>query len=261
MHIGGIRSLFPPKYTLATGPDEGIEWTLTRGQTYLWACLTHLLKHVPPLDAVVALGDTMQGHRDPWATKLCASSFTDQKLAATKVMKMLKQKAKKLWMTAGTQYHNADFAENEREVAEAVGGEYVPWLNLKVNGVNIHFAHGHIGGFVYRSTPLEREIFFNLLAAEAEQAPKADIVVRAHVHFHAGYTAVNKKSFTTPCWQLPDEQSATRLASFFKQQPAIGAVLIEVGDQRDEWGNQPINIKPLTYPPVKTDFVQRMLQE
>ncbi len=254
LHVGSMRALFPPNQEVETGPDEYTEWQLTVGQKYLWKCNQHLQANLPPIDACVVVGDGMQGHRDPWASRLCAPNFTDQETALITILKPYRQKVKRMYLTAGTQYHSQDYATAERNVAKNLNAEYRPWLTLPVYGKNIHFAHGKCGGFVYRTTFLEREVFFHVLAAEAKQIPRADVVVRAHVHFFALYQSADKTAFFNPCWQLPDEGNAVRLSSFAKQQPLLGASLITVNDEVDPWGTGAVQVQPLPYDLPRNEY-------
>jgi hypothetical protein len=243
LHVGGYRSLWPEGGEIETdGGNDKTVWPLTRAQEYLWECWNHLLTTLPrKLDAIVVNGDAIQGHRDPWATKLCASSFNDQEDAAVKLLEPLRKRTDKFFMTAGTKYHQPDFADSERKVAKDLKAQYSPWLNIHAGKELINVAHGHATGFVYRATMLEREFNFNVLAAKTHQTPLATILARAHIHFYALYSCTEGCAFFQPCWQLPDESVATRLASFYKQHPMLGAVLVKI-----ENGHQP-EIIPVTY--------------
>lgn len=240
LHIGGFRSIWPEGGSIEVEPGERQTWQLTRGQEYLWECWQHLLTSIPrSLDGIIINGDVIQGHRDPWSTKLCATSFNDQIQAATELLTPLAKRTKKIFLTAGTKYHNIEYGDAEQLIARNLHAKHLPWLNLKVGNRLINAVHGHATGFIYRTTMLEREAFFSLLANAAHQTPKANIVIRSHVHFYAEYRSGEMVAFFTPCWQLPDDYLATRAASFYKQHPMLGAILLDLNDR--------VDVQPICY--------------
>jgi hypothetical protein len=245
LHVGGYRSIWPQDATVEVGPGERQIWQLTRGQEYLWECWNHLLTTTPKrFDAVIVNGDVIQGHRDPWSTKLCASNINDQIRAAVQLLTPLRKRTKHMYLTAGTKYHNLDYADAEQLVADKLHAKHLPWLNLRIGGKLINAVHGHTTAFVYRSTNLEREIMFAAQAEVAHQTPRPDILIRSHIHFFITVMFRETLALFTPSWQLPDESLAIRLASFYKPHPILGAVMLEING-RDK--SPPAEVIPLAY--------------
>jgi hypothetical protein len=183
------------------------------------------------LDALVFNGDLIQAVRPPWGGLLIAPNCDDQAKCAVELLKPIVQRTKETYFNSGTNYHNIDVGDYEQQIAEALGAEYGDHWDLEVEGKVLNFAHGHMGGFVYRGGMIERETFFGALASEMGQVPKADCIVRSHIHFYIEYRSDNRVGYFTPGWQLPDAYQSTRAASYYKSMPCLGAFLLEITDE------------------------------
>jgi hypothetical protein len=181
--------------------------------------------------------------------------------AAVRCLKVLKKKAPsaKWYFTRGTAYHVGNAGEHEEAVAELMGGERyssvgtgifvreILWLN--VEGVLIEAAH-HIGvsqGF-YRLTQLDKEMQWSAMAAkdDTKGVPKADLLIRSHVHNFQNAEHASKQGIVTPCWQL--QTTFMRKNSTYRMLPDIGGVFIEIDGTAKKKGKPPCRILKELYP-------------
>jgi hypothetical protein len=113
--------------------------------------------------------------------------------------------AKKIFMTYGTKYHVGEQAEDfEFRIAQTLNATIEGRLFLNVEGMTIDVRHKINTSSVPqgRGTALLREMAWNLIKEASQSAPKVDIVVRSHTHYHIWIEQSNKFMFTTPCLQL-----------------------------------------------------------
>jgi hypothetical protein len=76
--------------------------------------------------------------------------------------------------------------------------------------------------------------------------PRADCVVRSHLHYFTHVEHAAKHIVITPCWQL--QTRFMRKLSLYRCIPDIGAVLITVDPQAKKNGDDPISIRKFLYP-------------
>jgi hypothetical protein len=213
-----------------------------------------------PIDAVVHNGDVIDGHQHRQkATELCLPMVGDQAEAAAKALWNLKKKLNDCpwYFIQGTEYHETEAARELEAVAKDLGGvSYMglgtgkysrDCLDLDVDGVVIDFSH-HIstGGGIYRASPADREGIWSALAGKEGKAPKADAVVRSHIHYYTHVEHASKHIIITPCWQL--QTRFMRKLSRYKMIPDIGAVIITVDADAKRDGLDPIHVNKILYP-------------
>lgn len=264
IHAGSIYGMLPPNFKTFTGAR--IEQNT--GQAYLWTCWIDFCERVADFkpDFVIVNGDVVDGdQRRNHGAELSLVSPEDQTKAAADVLQVLEKSAPgaKWYFTQGTPYHVGDWNIAEESVAANLSGEFyksvgvgnrcreVLWLN--VDGVVIEAAH-HIAtntGF-YRLTALDREGQWSAISGkdESKGVPKADLLIRSHVHYFGYGEHASKQMITTPCWQL--QTRYMRKNSVHRMHPDIGGVMVEVDSAAKERGNAPCRIIKELYklPPV-----------
>ena len=261
LHCGSIYGLLPEGFV--TADAGGINQN--PGQKYLWECWQHLAGEVAKLDihAVVVNGDAIDGEqRKSKGDELCVR-LHDQPKAAIQCLKVLgdKLKAPKWYFVTGTPYH--EVMPEVEVIAEGLKG--VPYtgagpgrltrrtLDLDIDGVVVNFHHGIPGGGgnMYRATAIDKEAMFSALAGKQGKLPKADAVVRSHLHFFAAVQHTDKWAVITPCWELQTGYMSKN--SPYRMLPDIGAVVISVDPEAKRAGEDPIGLRKFIYklPPVK----------
>ena len=274
IHCGSIFGLLPPDFTLYDGSYKG----LNPGQAYLWDCWAHLCQQAGLFkpDFVVANGDLVDGpQRKNQGAELCLGSPKDQSKAAVECLKLLQQycPGASWYFTQGTPYHVGEWNDAEETIAcelggqtyhsVGVGGRCREILWLSVEGVIIEAAH-HIGvsqGF-YRSTALDREMQWSAMTGKdpGKGVPRADLIVRSHVHYYNQVGHASKLGFTTPCFQL--QTRYMRKHSTSRMLPDIGGVFVQIDGSAKLEGKPPVTITPEIYrlPPLEVSTLRTELE-
>lgn len=266
LHAGSMYGMLPPGFRTF----EGVQRPQNPGQVYLWQCwldfVGRALKFKP--DAVIVNGDLVDGsQRANRGSELALPAWKDQRDAAIGVLKELKKRASaaKWYFTQGTPYHVGNFGAAEEDIAAALGGEEYfsvgtgklcrETLWLETEGVIIEAAH-HISvstGF-YRLTALDREMQWSAISGKdsTKGVPKADLIVRSHVHYFSLGEHASKIGVTTPCWQL--QTRYMRKHSVHRLHPDVGGLLIEIDGEAKKRGEPPCHVLKELYslPPVGT---------
>jgi hypothetical protein len=260
LQCGSVFGMLPPDFITA----EGVPKLQNSGQRYTWDCwldFASRLKEFKP-DAIIANGDMNDGRqRKSDGVELSLNLISDQIRAAVRCLNVIKKSAPsaKWYFTRGTAYHVGHAGQDEEEIAKQMNGEKYPSVGtgirvrevlwLDVDGVIIEAAH-HIGvsqGF-YRLTQLDKEMQWSAMAAKdnTKGVPKADLIIRSHVHNFQSAEHASKQGIVTPCWQL--QTSFMRKNSTYRMLPDIGGVFIEVDGKAKAKGRPPCRILKELYP-------------
>lgn len=267
IHAGSIYGILPPDFETF----EGVFKLPNAGQDYLWSCWQDFTQRVANYDPdfIIVNGDMVDGpQRKNHGAELSLAAWQDQKDAAIAALLVLHNRVRpecRWYFTQGTPYHVGNFGAAEEAIAEALGGQRyfslgtgklcreVLWLD--VDGVIIEAAH-HISastGF-YRLTALDREGQWSAMSAKDATmgVPKADLLIRSHVHYFGLAEHASKMIVTTPCWQL--QTRFMRKSSVHRMHPNIGGLLIEVDGSAKKKGEAPCRVTKELYdlPPIKT---------
>lgn len=260
LQCGSIFGMLPPDFITA----EGVPKLQNAGQRYLWECWEDFTgraaKYKPSI--VIVNGDLIDGkQRKSEGVELSLPIMHDQVRAATQCLKYLKAELPpcRWFFVRGTAYHVGAAAEFEEAVAESLGGEHywsvgsgtlvreVLWLDI--DGVIVEASH-HIGvtqGF-HRLTALDSEMQWSAMTAkdESKGIPKADLIIRSHVHNFQHAEHASKHGVVTPCWQL--QTTFMRKKSTYRMLPDLGGLLIEVDGAAKKRGESPVDIHKELYP-------------
>lgn len=260
LQCGSLFGMLPPNFITA----EGIPKPQNVGQRYLWECWIDWCDQAGKFkpDFIINNADNVDGRqRKSEGSELSLNLISDQIRAAVACLQVLKKRCPnaKWYFTRGTAYHVGHAGEAEEEVAKALNAEkywsvgtgvYVrEILWLDVEGVIIEAAH-HIGvsqGF-YRLTQLDKEMQWSAMAAKdnTKGVPKADLLIRSHVHNFQHAEHASKQGLVTPCWQL--QTTFMRKNSTYRMLPDIGGVFIEVDGEQKKRGRPPCRILKELYP-------------
>ena len=135
-----------------------------------------------------------------------------------------------------TPYHTGQLEDWEDAVARDVGAEKIGGEDvIDVNGLIINYRH-HVGRSTIphgRFTPVAKEMLWNLLWAERDEYPKADVLIRSHVHYHVYCGSPGWLAMTTPALQGYGTKYGGRRMSGTVD---IGMVVFDVrGKERYTW--------------------------
>jgi len=259
LQCGSLFGMLPPDFLTS----EGIPKLQNTGQRYLWDCWVDFSDRMAAFkpDAILCNGDMIDGRqRKQEGTELSLNLVSDQINAAVACLNVLKKKrpGMKWFFTRGTAYHVGNAGQDEEEIAKSMNAERYPSVGtgvyvreilwLDIDGVIIEAAH-HIGvsqGF-YRLTQLDKEMQWSAMAAKdnTKGIPKADLLIRSHVHNFQHAEHASKQGVVTPCWQL--QTPFMRKNSTYRMLPDIGGVLIEVDGEAKKRGHPPCHIMKELY--------------
>ena len=208
LHSGHRAGLTPRQYFPSTKSKNHDK---IRKET--WMHYTQIMDDLKPIDILVVNGDSIDGKGSRSAgTELVTTDIKEQCDIACDCIKYAE--AKKIIIIRGTPYHGSpDGQDAEDHIAEKVNAVAIgdhEWID--VNGVVFDIKH-KIGNTNThnKGTPIAKEQLANLLWHERQKSqPKADIIIRSHVHnfYYIGNTQF--LGITTPALQAAQTKFGAR---------------------------------------------------
>jgi len=182
----------------------------------MWNEFQGMLKGLGKIDLCVVNGDAIDGpgKRSGGVEQLTTDMNAQAEMAADALKTI---PAKEFRLTYGTPYHTGYDRDDEDQILfhmirpTKIGAEQ----NLKIEGWVFNFRHFVSGSQLPhgRATAVKRERLQNLLWAEKGHLPKADVIVRSHVHYFE-YSGTDKYlSVVTPALQAPGTKYGARMCS------------------------------------------------
>ena len=178
-HCGHLVGLTPPKWQKSIKT----KWGLIQYQ--LWNAYIEMLERQKPVDILFVVGDCIDGKGSrSGGTEQITTDRNEQVEMAVRVIREIQAEA--IVMVYGTPYHSGMDEDWERQIADKVQAKKLgshEWP--EVNGLVFDVKH-KIGSSSIphgRATPIERDRLWNFLWTEHEEQPKADILIRGHVHY------------------------------------------------------------------------------
>jgi len=205
-HCGHRTGLTPPGWQLTPMEDEPRRMKWLKIQRECWKWFSDTIRSLRPFDCAVWNGDLIDGtgHRSG-GTELICTDRNEQIHMACKVVQEVN--ASKNVFIHGTPYHTGEQEDMEDIIASHFGerGHDHEWIEEAGVVWSVkHFVSSSSNPYG-RITPLSKEEVWNLLWAESDYAPRADYIVRAHVHYTTGGWRFSGKKevnfFTLPALQ------------------------------------------------------------
>ena len=193
LYCGHVSGLTPPAWQSGVNNKSTTKrnkWAEL--QRSLWVEYKKLLKKYGPFDFGFSLGDAIDGKGSRSGSVECITADrSEQADIAVSCHDQVRLHARKgfEWVGVhGTSYHTGAEGEDwDSKVAKDAGFKKMgahEWVD--VNGVVFDLKH-HLGssGIPHgRHTAVARDRLQNMLWSERELQPKADVILRAHVHYH-----------------------------------------------------------------------------
>ncbi|MDD5358319.1 MAG: hypothetical protein PHX80_04180 [Candidatus Nanoarchaeia archaeon] len=157
---------------------------------------------VRPFDALIWNGDALDGKGErSGGTELLTSDRIDQIQIAKDIYEFINPPT--AHMIYGTPYHSGREEDWERVLARELGIDIGSHSWIECEGVTIDFKHKVSGSVIPhgRRTGPERARLWNRLWAERSLQPKADLIVRSHIHYYGYSGDADGAVITTPCLQ------------------------------------------------------------
>jgi len=208
LHCGHRAGLTPPEWQYSDGKFAEI-------QKAMWTWYAEMIDGMKPIDVLVVNGDAVDGRGEAsGGTELLSSDRKEQCEMARVCIDRVG--AEKIYMVYGTAYHTGKEEDWEAVLSEMVAAAGIhSHLWLKIEDVTFDFKHKVSGSVIPhgRHTGPARDKLWNLLWAEKDLQPKADVLVRSHVHYFTQSADSFSEIFTTPALQGPGSKYGARLMS------------------------------------------------
>jgi hypothetical protein len=197
LHCGHRVGLTPPIWQISN--NDIYEHFLTF-EKEMWKFYKNTITSLQPIEILVVNGDCIDGKGErSGSTELLEADRNIQCDIAADCINLCK--AKEVVMTFGTPYHVGVTEDFERNIADKVNAKKIgghEWLDI--NGVIFDFKH-HIGSSTVphgRATSLLRDQLWNDLWSLDEGQPRADVLIRSHIHYHMYAGDPNHLVMSTP---------------------------------------------------------------
>jgi len=203
LHCGHRSGLTPPEFQYDPENEEHKWAKFGKLQMILWDFYSETIEKLKPIDALIVVGDAIDGKggRSGGTEQITTDRNIQADMAARAI---LLTEAPKIIMVRGTPYHTGDLEDWEDLVAEKVGAKIGNHEWISVDGLIFDIRH-HVGRSTIphgRLTAPLREQLWNMLWAEVAGYPKADILLRGHVHYHVDGQIFGRRVFICPALQL-----------------------------------------------------------
>lgn len=207
-HCGHRVGLTPPQYDL--GPDD--RWKAIRRE--LWDEYRKSINAIKPIYAHVHNGDALDGKGfRSGSTELIASDRNQQvTMAATCITE---SEAQIYRLTHGTPYHTGKDEDWESVLADRMGWKIGSHDWLEFNGTVFDVKH-KIGSSSIphgKATPIAKDRLWNFLWSEHDEQPKADVLIRSHVHYFYYTGEDHWLAMTLPALQGQGSKFGARICS------------------------------------------------
>jgi len=249
MHAGHRSGLTPPEFQYDPENEEHMWAKFGKLQMILWDFYKETIESLKPIDALLVNGDAIDGKgvRSGSTEQITTDRNVQADMAARAIALA---EADSIVMTRGTAYHTGIDEDWEDLVAEKVGAKIGNHEWVDVNGLIFDMRH-----FVSRSViphgrltaPL-RDQLWNILWAEVAGYPKADIIIRSHVHYHVDGQVFGKRVFITPALQLHTKYGS-KIASGVVD---VGLLHFDIEDKENyTWKVHKLNLERVAAKPYK----------
>lgn len=214
-HSGHRAGLTPPGWQYQETDTDKDRRNFSAAQRHLWEFYTETVDSLKPVDVLVVNGDAIDGKGDrSGGTEIIEGDRMKQCEMAAEAISYVK--AKSIVIVYGTQYHTGKDEDFEAILGGMVGAAKVgghEWLDS--NGVIFDFKHFVSGSIIPhgRYTSMSREALWNALWAEKDLQPRANVLVRSHVHYHRYAGEPGCLAMTTPALQGFGSKFGVRMCS------------------------------------------------
>jgi len=213
LHCGHDVGLTYPSFDADRGSEKRRYHYDTR--RYIWDWYEKTVTSLPRLDFMIINGDCIDGTSDKTGgTELLTTDRDEQAEMAIAAINV--KKAPHIFMSYGTGYHTGNIEDWEdiiaRQIkADKIGGEDT----IDINGLIINYRH-HISRSSIphgRFTAIARETLWNRLWSERGEYPKADVLIRSHVHYAVHCGSPGWLALITPALQGYGSKYGSRYVS------------------------------------------------
>ena len=192
-------------------------------------------------DVLLVLGDCIEGKGiRSGSTELLTADRGLQVEMATELIDMWG--AKQIYMIYGTPSHTGVNEDWERDIATNLKAEIHGQMFVTVEGVTFHIKH-KIGSSSIphgRHTATARDRLWLAIWEEEQNWPKADVILRGHVHYHQYCGGPAWLGMTCPALQAAGTKYGSRQCSGVVH---FGVTLFEIDGNDYDWHTEIVKIK------------------
>lgn len=197
LHCGSKLGLTPPSW------QHRPDWKST--QMAMWKYFKEGLKRAGKVDVLIVNGDAIDGNGYR-SGGIEQSEMDWDRMCEMAVDVINEVGASKVVMTYGTPSHvSNNGTQEEYKIAKEVGAHITGHAYVEVNGITFDIKH-KIGSSSIphgRTAALNKAILWNKLQALEGTQPKADILLRSHVHYFTYTGDATCLAMTLPALQGP----------------------------------------------------------
>jgi hypothetical protein len=199
-------------------PSTGVYAKWGKLQRELWNKRLEILEKIGPVDAHALNADCFdgRGERSGGTELLPDASWPNQIANAEACIRAVKFAGEpRRIMSRGTPYHVGWDSDYEDVLAMNLGATIKDHPFFTFGGVTFDMKH-KVGSSVIphgRATPIARDRLWNLLWAEMGGQPKAQVVIRSHVHYFSYVGGSGWLGLTTPALQAAGTKYGGRQCS------------------------------------------------
>jgi hypothetical protein len=240
-HFGSSWGLWPPNFE-AEDPRTGDmdKWIMNPTQERLWKMFQFMCEKAKDVDIIIFNGDLCDGpQRKAWGKGTKTPDLNVQAKACEHAIKLLPDVPK--YFTQGSEYHTMNDRPLEQYIAERAGGEFGDDLCIDECGIRIyarHFIPVSKSAWMYRTTPVARDLMLLALSDTPEHYGKVDLAIFSHAHYKCGVILGGTVGVITPCFQA---RTPFAVKVGITTPPDIGFCIIEVEEGPE--GRQHVNPK------------------
>ena len=235
-HCGSLSGLTPPAWQSSDEATQKI-------QSYLWDFYISTVVGLGGIDAVVAVGDLIDGkQRKSGGRGLSTTDRLEQVKMARTVLEVTN--APQIHIVTGTAYHVGDSESWEEVLANLVRAETVgPRLALQHGDYSMIFRHAIDRSSVPhgKATAPLRALMWNKLNAARGMEPQADLCVFGHVHYHVFAGDAYGTALTLPALQLGTEYGAACVDGDYD----VGLLEINLEEGDNWWKVHTLDLRPV----------------
>jgi len=203
LHCGHLVGLTHPDFAARPNNTESVCYQMWRRRNMYWKQYAEIVEQLQPIDVLIVNGDIIDGKGPKsGSTELIMSDRNDQIDCAVACIEQAK--AKKIFMSYGTGYHEGVLDDWAKDAASSLGVERLDaqwWID--VNGLTFDYKH-HVGGSSVpygRITAIAKEWVWSVIKSKDDDYPESDIIIRSHVHYFAYGGGKDWLALTTPALQ------------------------------------------------------------
>ena len=202
LHCGHCVGLTPNDWR---SPPRRFGRKVTDMQQTLWDNFVVEINKIKPIDVLIVNGDCIDGvGKRSGGSELITTDINDQADMAVECINYCE--AETVVMTYGTPYHvSPGGTDAERQIAKDVGAAEIGSHGFyDIDGFTFDVRHKPAGSSSIphtEATPLLREWMNNLLWKDMELQPKANVIIRSHLHKYLQVDNDHTLAFVTPALQ------------------------------------------------------------